>query len=228
MLNWTTYLAKPRRESRDGALAPIPLKLQQLICVYQFMIPSPLVGEGQGGGRSSRGPRPSECAGICLPPPQPSPTRGEGNRKELRAVARRTRPLDFRGQPAPQRRSVVRAIGRSPHVKTFPTARDGYTDSPRVAPVSWTKEVPRSAAKAIGAVGQDRGRRAQMGRVFGALGDIDNPTRPRNVGGSAWARYRGRWRYRRKKHEPGPFRLPPVRRERWRSTKVSLNHSWVR
>jgi hypothetical protein len=48
------------------------------------MIPSPLVGEGQGGGRSSRGPRPSECAGTCLPHPNP-PTRVEGDRKKREA-----------------------------------------------------------------------------------------------------------------------------------------------
>jgi hypothetical protein len=34
------------------------------------------------GGRSSRVPRPSECSGTCLPPPQPSPTNGEGDRED--------------------------------------------------------------------------------------------------------------------------------------------------
>jgi hypothetical protein len=137
------------------------------------------VGEGQGGGRSSRGPRPSERAGICLPPPQPSPTRGGGQQKG----AKGGRPADSSprlpratGSSAAERRQGNRPI--TPHVKTFPTVGVGYTDSPRVVPVSWRKEVPRSSPKAIGAVGQDRGRRAQMGRAFGVLGDIDNSTRP--------------------------------------------------
>jgi hypothetical protein len=141
------------------------------------------VGEGQGGGRSSRGPRPSECAGICLPPPQPSPTRAPTRAGGRQKGAKGGRPADSSprlpratGSSAAERRQGNRPI--TPHVKTFPTVGVGYTDSPRVVPVSWRKEVPRSSPKAIGAVGQDRGRRAQMGRAFGVLGDIDNSTRP--------------------------------------------------
>jgi tRNA pseudouridine32 synthase / 23S rRNA pseudouridine746 synthase len=44
-------------------------------------VPSPLVGEGQGGGLSARTEQPTR------PPPQPSPTRGEGVRRASGAGA---------------------------------------------------------------------------------------------------------------------------------------------
>jgi hypothetical protein len=46
-----------------------------------------LVFEHIAGASPLGGMRPSECAGICLPPPQPSPTRGEGNRTDLGLIS---------------------------------------------------------------------------------------------------------------------------------------------
>jgi hypothetical protein len=45
------------------------------------MIPSPLVGEGQGGGVSWPRRRQLSMFRSDRPPPQPSPTRGEGEGK---------------------------------------------------------------------------------------------------------------------------------------------------